>query len=315
MKVFLMHPGRADYPELDAYTAWLVEHGYEVGRGDADDYRAFAAQAPCVLWCVMGFYRHLPPAAYVIHDYRSLSVGRLGQLKDLLKRTCQPRPQLRIFQNATMRAEMAFSDRVPSLLLPMGVPDWIFDAARRVPGPGPGGTYCYIGAINRERGFDRVLAAFRDRPHASGERFVLVGEPQPAIRSRFQGVAGVEFLGRLPQREALDVVLRSQFAVCYFPRHRPHRFQTPTKLLEYAALGKPILCNDAPSTLAAAAELGIPIQLAGRAIFDASAAWLDAPAYSMPPVGLERLAWRSVLASSGVLEHLRAASAAVRGES
>ena len=42
---------------------------------------------------------------------------------------------------------------------------------------------------------------------------------------------------------------QSAFAVCYFPYHAPHCDQIPIKLLEYAALGKKIVANDAPSNI------------------------------------------------------------------
>ncbi|WP_179405215.1 glycosyltransferase [Burkholderia guangdongensis] len=308
MKVFLLHPGRAHYPELDAYASCLAEHGFDVARGDVEAYRACAGSGLRVLWCVMGFYPALPPADVVIHDYRSLSVGRLGIVKDGIKRFCQPRPNLRVFQNERLRDALAFRDGVPSLLLPMGVPDWLFDVARDPPAPGLGGVYCYAGAMSRERGFHRVLAAFRDRPRAAGETLVLVGEPEPAIHRAFRDVAGIVFAGRLPQREALDVVRRSDFALGYFPYHRPHRMQTPTKLLEYAALGKSIICNNAPANLETAAAWGIRIQLAGRAIFDCG----KFPRERVPndPQRLRPLAWRSVIAASGVLDQVRALLAA-----
>ncbi|MDN7671592.1 glycosyltransferase [Burkholderia oklahomensis] len=308
MKVFIVHPGKANYPEIAAYRDFLGQRGFEVHDGDASAYARFGDRSNCILWCIMGFYRSLPPARFVIHDYRSLSVGRLAAVKDALKRALNVKPDLRIFQNARMRDAMAFRDGVPSLLLPMGVPDWIFGIANEPAGDGPAGRFCYIGEMSRERGFHEVLAAYRDAPRTARDTLVLVGQPEPEIYDAFQRVEGIAFVGRVPQRDALKIVQRSEYAVCYFPYHRPHCYQTPTKLLEYAALGKKIVCNDAPSNVEAVKALGIRSHVTGASIFDEVLPLAQLHAERNDPARLKRLGWTAVIAQSGVSAHLDAVS-------
>jgi len=316
MKVFILHPGKANYPEIAAYGHRLRTHGFEVFDGDLDAYARFPDHDACILWCIMGFYRALPPARFVIHDYRSLSVGRLAAVKDRVKRVLNVRPDLRIFQNERMRDAMAFRDGVRALLLPMGVPDWIFEpAAAEVAGRDhhdavqtPSGRFCYIGEMSRERGFHKVLAAYRDAPRDASDTLVLVGNPEPEIRVAFADTPGIRFVGRVPQPDALRIVRDSEYAVCFFPYHRPHCFQTPTKLLEYASLGKKIVCNDAPSNVRTAHELGIECHITGATIFDELFPLSRIRASRPDPVAMKSLEWGRVIERSGVLAYIDAAA-------
>ncbi|WP_322026914.1 glycosyltransferase [Burkholderia sp. BCC1977] len=320
MNVFILHPGKANYPEIAAYGRRLRTHGFEVFDGDLEAYARFPDRDACILWCIMGFYRALPPARFVIHDYRSLSVGRLATVKDSVKRVLNVRPDLRIFQNERMRDAMAFRDGVRSLLLPMGVPDWIFDPAdvdadadRAAGGSAgaeqtPSGRFCYIGEMSRERGFHKVLAAYRDARRDASDTLVLVGNPEPEIRAAFADTPGIRFVGRVPQPDALRIVRDSEYAVCFFPYHRPHCFQTPTKLLEYASLGKKIVCNDAPSNVRTAQELGIQCHVTGATIFDELFPLTRIRATRPDPVAMRSLEWGRVIERSGVLAYIDAAA-------
>ena len=308
MKVFILHSGKANYPEIGAYSDVLVKRGAEVFEGDVNAYSSFPFKSECVLWCIMGFYRVHEDARFIIHDYRSLSVRPFAACKDWIKRVMNAKPDLRVFQNERMREAMNFEDKVPSILLPMGVPDWIFDSKEvdfTDDEDHSGGRFCYIGEMSRERGFDKVLAAWQASSWTRGDQFVLVGNPEPAIYKAFKNTAGLNFVGRVSQKDALKIVQRSEYAVCYFPYHRPHCFQTPTKLLEYAALGKKIICNDSPSNKAAARELGIHAFMAGRSIFDKLPFEREElPIKRNDPDKLRQLAWTPVIEASGVLSYI-----------
>lgn len=311
MKVFILHPGKANYPEIDAYTKFLVKHGFEVANGDSDAYACFSGKNECILWCIMGFYRAHGGARFVIHDYRSLSLAPLASVKDLVKRELNAKPHLRVFQNTRMREAMAFRDDVPSALLPMGVPDWIFNLTDDSEGTGdtlPAGRFCYIGEMSRERGFGEVLNAWRTARRANTDTLVLVGRPEHKIYEAFKDTEGIQFVGRVSQLDALRIVRRSEYAVCYFPYHRPHCFQTPTKLLEYAALGKKIICNDAPSNVLSSEELGIRTLVTGRRVFDELPMTSCISVENNDPAKLRGLEWTSVITTSGVLGHILAAA-------
>ena len=302
--IFILHPGKANYPEIDAYTSYFSKLGYKVENGTVSDYKRFNKKFECILWCIMGFFPKNLNARYVIHDYRSLSVGRLAYLKDSFKRIFNSTPNLRIFQNIRMRDVMGFTDRVESIILPMGVPDWIFE----LPEPGseiPSARFCYIGEMSRERGFDKILSAYRDANKQPSDTLILVGDPERSIYEEFKDSAGITFTGRLPQKDALAIVKKSEYAICYFPYHRPHCFQTPTKLLEYIALHKNIVCNDSPSNIYTCKDLNIKTIFTDKLIFN-DKFFLYNDCHNIEFIGkdIQAISWTSVIKGSRISEYI-----------
>ena len=163
-----------------------------------------------------------------------------------------------------------------------------------------------MGEITRERGVDEFLAGFASARRGS-ETLVLVGAVEKEIADAYQGAPGLIFTGKLPQRDALDVVKNCEYAISTIPYSRPYNVQTPTKLLEYAALGKRIICNDSPSNLTAAAEFGILCKVTGRDIFAGIGHLSDETVPANDPSGLTHLRWNNVIASSGIDRCLNAA--------
>jgi glycosyltransferase involved in cell wall biosynthesis len=261
-KIFILHPGKANYPDIDAYRSYFIDK-YDVIDGTRSDYEKVTDKSEVILWCIMGFYSKKVEAKFVIHDYRSLSVGRFIKLKDLAKKIFNVKPDLRIFLNNQVEDVMEFNDTIPSCRLDMGVPKWIFGIQ---PVSEVKGTFCYIGEMSLERGFDKVIDSFLSNKKDK-QTFVLVGNPEKKILEKYEGEKSLVFTGRVPQKTALEIVKSSEYAVCYFPYHRPHCFQTPTKLLEYAALGMNIICNDSPSNLRSLSELDIIATVTDEYIF------------------------------------------------
>jgi glycosyltransferase involved in cell wall biosynthesis len=261
-KIFILHPGKANYPDIDAYRSYFIDK-YDVIDGTRSDYEKVTDKSEVILWCIMGFYSKKVEAKFVIHDYRSLSVGRFIKLKDLAKKIFNVKPDLRIFLNNQVEDVMEFNDTIPSCRLDMGVPKWIFGIQ---PVSEVKGTFCYIGEMSLERGFDKVIDSFLSNKKDK-QTFVLVGNPEKKILEKYEGEKSLVFTGRVPQKTALEIVKSSEYAVCYFPYHRPHCFQTPTKLLEYAALGMNIICNDSPSNIRSLSELDIIATVTDEYIF------------------------------------------------
>jgi glycosyltransferase involved in cell wall biosynthesis len=303
MKIYILHPGKANYPEINAYTEYFKERGCDVSAGTMKEYRELKDPGAYVLWCIMGFYPRKLTARYVIHDYRSLSIGSNSALKDRIKKAFHPRPDLRIFQNEPMCDLMGFEDKVDTIFLPMGVPDWIFatDAAQNH--ALPSGTYCYLGEITRERGFVGFLADFL-LARRDSDSLVLVGPVEKEIADAYHRSPGILFTGRLAQRDALAVVRNCEFAVSTIPYTRPYNVQTPTKLLEYAALGKRIICNDSPSNLVAAAAFGIQCRVTGPDVFSGLCDFHGDTVPLNDPSTLVHLRWKNVIAASGVDRYL-----------
>ena len=215
-----------------------------------------------VLWCIMGLYPSRRCASYVIHDYRSLSVEPFAAVKDGLKRFVNAQPDLRIFQNSAIEEVLGFCDGAPSVHLPMGLPEWIGEIEKQPKLY----DFGYLGAVNKDRGFDQIFESFLGR-YDGRRTMLIIGPCEDAILRRWGGEAALTFMGALPQREALGKITAARVALALFPNHRPHCWQTPTKLLEYAALRLPIIANESAMVRTVAESLSVPIKFVGEQLF------------------------------------------------
>ncbi len=123
----------------------------------------------------------------------------------------------------------------------------------------------YLGTLDRARCLERVLDALllvrRELPEAS---LLLIGSaPQQddvallLAAARERGLAdAVQVTGWLPATQAWQYLLGAQAAVSYVPRGALYDVSSPTKLLEYLALGMPCVGNDIPDQEAVLAASG-----------------------------------------------------------
>ncbi len=263
-KLFILHPGKANYPEISAYMNYFSDR-FEVHEGGIEEYKKIEGKDRCILWCIMGFYPNLPSAGFVIHDYRSLSVGKAAKIKDKLKKYLLKKPNLRIFQNVEIENEMGFKDRVKKILLPMGVPSFVYDIEAGK--SNVSGRFCYIGEMSYERNFDKMLDAYIEFYDGEGE-LLLIGSPEESLYEKYSDTKGIVFLGRKPQKDTLEIVKNCDYAISFVPYHFPYYLQAPTKLLEYMALGVPVLCNDSMSNTRELNRFNYPANVVGKYIFD-----------------------------------------------
>ena len=290
----------AHYPEIQAYRSWLHDD-FDTATGSVKQAAAHARRRPTVLWYLMGFFPRALDARAIVHDYRGLSVGPAAAFKDHCKRHLNHRPHVRIFLNNKVQEILHFRDRVPFCHIDMGVPACV----QTLRGQTKRFDFCYLGEISRERGSQRMLAAFVRR-YGQRKTFALIGRCCAAIRHAFARHANLLFLGARPHTEALRLAAQSRVGVCYFPYHRPHRWQTPTKLLEYAALHLPIVANDSPANIHALRLYRINAYLTGVDVFATLPDQLELP--SNRGVDATSWLWTSRLQQSGIKEHLLALS-------
>ena len=113
----------------------------------------------------------------------------------------------------------------------------------------------YLGSLDRTRGIDffcEVLASLRRSGHDAV--LLLVGDaPEEADtawlmeRARQEGVAEhVVLTGWLPREEALRRMADADVGVVTFPEHFVFRISSPTKTVEYMALGIPVVAGNNP---------------------------------------------------------------------
>ena len=179
----------------------------------------------------------------------------------LLYRLVLPGARHVFVQSDAMRAMMVAKGIVPNKLtaVPMGVDTEVLQpagiAARRLAGWDGIPLIAYLGTLDRLRRLDQVvdaLAIVRLRhPQA---RLLFIGDASTGAdladllaHARRLGLAdAIHVTGWLPGAQAWSLLAGADAAVSYIPRGELFDVGSPTKLLEYLALGMPSVGNDNP---------------------------------------------------------------------
>jgi len=123
----------------------------------------------------------------------------------------------------------------------------------------------YLGTLDRARCLERVLdALLLVRQELPGASLLLIGSApqQQDVALLLDGARergldnAVRVTGWLPPTQAWEYLLGAQAAVSYVPRGALYDVSSPTKLLEYLALGMPCVGNDIPDQEAVLAASG-----------------------------------------------------------
>ena len=113
----------------------------------------------------------------------------------------------------------------------------------------------YVGALDPERRIERLAAALGSVVGGGHDAvLVVVGEANGPDRRRIERAAAgsgvldrLLFTGRLPLVEALGYVRRADVCLAPFPVWpKTYLSATPTKLVEYLAMGRPVVATDHP---------------------------------------------------------------------
>jgi glycosyltransferase involved in cell wall biosynthesis len=143
--------------------------------------------------------------------------------------------------------------------VPMGVDGQLFDRARIVPVPDPRldgrRVVLYLGSVARSRrsGFLLDVAEIL-RKQMPQTLLVIAGDAPSADEMAWMrreiAARGLQhhvlLTGWLPQRSALGYAVRAEVGLSPIPRGTLFDVSSPTKLVEYMALGIPSVANDIP---------------------------------------------------------------------
>jgi glycosyltransferase involved in cell wall biosynthesis len=177
----------------------------------------------------------------------------------LLYRLLLPRAAHVFVQSEQMRRDVA-AQGIPAARMtavPMGIRDSaLVDGAGTRPRDLDGRpAVLYLGTLSRVRRLDflvRVMAEVRRRrPEAV---LYIVGrgdgpEDEALLRAEVERLGlqdGVRFIGQLPQADALEYVRAADVCVSPFFPSPVLNSASPTKLVEYMAMGRPVVANDHP---------------------------------------------------------------------
>ncbi len=216
--------------------------------------------------------------------FRFLYLLRGLTFKWLLYRWLLPAADHVFVQSEQMREDIAALG-IPlakMTAVPMGISDELcamLGASDRRVLPAKAPCVVYLGTLVKMRRLDFLIRTFAlvnlDMP---GAKLYLVGGAEAAdeaILKREVSKLGLDdevlFIGQLPQAEALQYV--SEADVCVSPFHPTPllRSTSPTKLIEYMALGKAVVANDHPEQrrVIEASGAGMCVAYEERAFADA----------------------------------------------
>ncbi len=245
-KIIFIYSDKANYPELKAYKEYFSKY-FSVKTIEKKDLQKREYDNDTILWFIMGFYPERYKAGCIIHDYRSLSVGRHPKIKNLIKKYLNQQPHARIFLNSIISKEMSFSDRKPEFFIDMGVPKSIIDYCN-MENKELNYDFIYVGDVSFEREshilIENFIKAYGDR-----KNIALVGSYERSLYSKYSKYQNIHFFGRVPQEKVFELISKADICVNFIPNKYPYTFQTSTKLLEYAAMKKKIISNKTPSIL------------------------------------------------------------------
>jgi glycosyltransferase involved in cell wall biosynthesis len=237
--VHFVHGARSYLPELAAYQAHIEHLGHAVQMHTQAHNVPDDAQA---VWWICG---RVPSAqarrlkgAVQVHEYASASVAPLAWLKDRIKQWQHPVPDFRVFQSDWVRQRMGFGqpDAVPFALRDMGVPDAFLTAQAQQP---PEFDLVYLGEMRRLLHFVPLLHTLG----RAGLSLLLVGDVPAALQERLAALGHIQSTGRVPQDQVPAQLLRARAGLNLMPDVLPLAEQTSTKMLEYLALGLPVISN------------------------------------------------------------------------
>ncbi|MDF2557768.1 MAG: hypothetical protein K0R71_1596 [Bacillales bacterium] len=238
-KILLIRDERSFLPEISAYLNYFNNSDEFRAYDSRDLHGSYDINDFDVLWEFKGFGGIKTTEKCLVHEYVGLSSTTFPHLKDTIKRILNPKPNLRIFLNETVRDGMNFKDGIDYSLRDMGIdPQFIeqYNAKKEY-------DFVYVGKVGKYRGMDHFLKHFTINPTG---KLLLIGNVEDDIYRQFKNCEDIIFAGRIPYSEVPELASKAEYGLNYMPDEYPFNIQTSTKLLEYLALGLKVITTDYP---------------------------------------------------------------------
>ncbi len=226
-------------PEISAYINYINTNldgwsGYD--SQEIDDYNPLDFD---VVWRFMGFDVRRK-GHKVIHEYNSLSTGLFAYSKNSIKKLVNVRPAARVFLNRAVRSQFSFKDDVPYVLRDMGIDKSFFLNASEAKKEY---DFVYAGSL-KDRGRVIVNALEQFKSHCRDAKLLVIGNVPDTIYNHFGGLQNITFTGRVPYSEVPTLACKACYGLNLMPDIYPLNSQTATKVIEYCALGLPVVSSD-----------------------------------------------------------------------
>lgn len=236
-KILFLRSFKALYPEIEAYINYFNKsknfRAFDSSKLEDD----FQLSNYDVLWEIKGFGGVKLPDRVVVHEYASLSISPYPRLKNLIKSQFNPKPNLRIFLNETVRSGFMFNDNVNFCYRDMGIGEEFLKQNSNAKEY----NFVYVGAISKAREMDLFLSHYESK---SLGRICLIGPVEKEIYDNHKHNKDLIFTGKIDYKEVPAIASKAIYGLNLIPDKYPYNLQTSTKLLEYLALGLKIVTTD-----------------------------------------------------------------------
>ncbi len=226
-------PAHTYLPEIPAYIRYLEEAYPHVKAYVSTDIKDYTADDFDIVWRFMGT-DFKGEGNYVVHEYNSLSTGRTAHLKNFIKKTVNAKPDRRVFLNKIVRTGFQFGDDIPYGYRDMGIAAHFFEQEHK-----PEFDFVYAGSIHRGPEVMNFMDYFAQ--NVKDGTILIVGSVNREILKRFRPYENIHFAGRVHYEDVAEYIAKGRYGLNLVPDQYPYNVQTATKVLEYCAMGLPIV--------------------------------------------------------------------------
>lgn len=234
MKTILFEgPAHTYLPEIPAYIRFLSQNYPDVRAYNSTEIKDYHPLDFDVVWRFMGLDVRAR-GHHVVHEYNSLSAGKIPYIKNFSKYMLNGIPERRVFLNKIVRTGFPFRDDIPFGFRDMGIASKFFEVT-----PRPEYDFVYAGSIHRGLEVIKMLEYFAGT--LKDATLLIVGSVNPDVVRHYAGAANITFAGRVHYTEVPEIMAKGRYGLNLVPDRYPYNVQTATKVLEYLALGLPVV--------------------------------------------------------------------------
>ena len=234
MKIGIVQPGRAFYPETNAYIKYLPIFVPGVLVSAYQSFERADLECDVVLFYggYLPFWKRV--TSKLIIEYHSLSTTRFPRLKNFVKRWFSAKADLYIFLNDMVRAELGFGISEKNVFRGMGVDERYYNSSI---GAEKKYDFVYMGSVDREGVIDCILSV------AASEYSVAVVGCSESAYKKLSSYSRVYAYPGMSQENAVEVASAARFGLNFTADRYPFNIQDSTKVIEYCGLGLNVVTN------------------------------------------------------------------------
>lgn len=299
MLIAFIHDDKSFLPEMAAYQRFFKPYDVTCELVKRGERRKSNRQ---VDWFFMGSdLTPREPGVYKIHEYLSASFPPARRWKNFIKSHINKRPDFRLFLSPYVKDSFYFTDNVPFGLRDMGIwPDSLQPPAKTIDKIY---DFIYCGSVKPDIGIEKVLDCFMPGGSMEHRSILVLSRYFEPVEQRYAGTNNIHFKGPVAHDEVPAFIHQARFAISYKPDTIPHRFQTVTKLIEYAGCHVPVITSAIPWVRSFQEQYGGNFFYLEPDLSNFTWERVNAFAYAYPD--LTEWTWERQIGQSGIVEFLR----------